>query len=266
MVTTEEADSSLLRKINAITPYLNGHDPKVLIPVDFGPEKMANDRRYGPTVMRPQRYLMLLYFANLREPFRLSFGHNIDGMFFFSVRGLERIAYSRELTHKVKYDRSHARRHFLDYPEEQVTHVVKYIPQKKDESKTTRTDLFALTENGIQFCKNIMDNFETANDANAWHNEGLDHANKNEHRQALQCYDIALRINPNYAAACDNKAWAYFNLGDYDESLHCVERALHIAPNYETALWRKGEIFEKLGKFAEAEEYFDKARQKGYKG
>jgi hypothetical protein len=115
LVTIEETDNSLLRKFNAIIPYLNGHDPKVLIPVNFGPEKMANDRRYGPTVMRHQRYLMLLYFAKLRESFR-SFGHDINDVFFFSVRGLERIAYHRDLTHKVKYDRSHALRHFLDYP------------------------------------------------------------------------------------------------------------------------------------------------------
>jgi tetratricopeptide (TPR) repeat protein len=156
MADTDEDDKKL-QKINTIIPYLNGNDPKVVIPASFGPDILGYKKRYGPTVMRKQRYLMLLYFAKLTEFFR-SFGHNIDGRFFFSVRDLERIAISHGLTHKVKYDRSHALRHFLDYPKEQVIHIVKEVPQKKDKSKTIRTDLFALTEKGEQSCENIMYN------------------------------------------------------------------------------------------------------------
>ena len=155
MADPEENDKNILQKINTIIPYLNGNDPKVLISARFGPDILGNKKRYGSTVMRNKRYLMLLYFANLTEFFR-SFGHKIDGGYFFSVRDLERIAISHALTHKVKYDRSHALRHFLDYPKEQVIHIVKEVPRKKDESKTTRTDLFALSEKGAQFCENIM--------------------------------------------------------------------------------------------------------------
>jgi hypothetical protein len=39
-----------LEIINAIIPSLSGHDPDKLVPMDYGPDKIANSKHYGPKV------------------------------------------------------------------------------------------------------------------------------------------------------------------------------------------------------------------------
>jgi hypothetical protein len=67
----DENAECFLDLINAIIPSLNGHDPEKLLQVDYGIDKLADDKHYGPKVMAKIRYLILLYVAGRFERFRI---------------------------------------------------------------------------------------------------------------------------------------------------------------------------------------------------
>ena len=50
------------------------------------------------------------------------------------------------------------------------------------------------------------------------------------YNEALNCENKALKINPNYALAWNGKALALGRLGKYQESIECYEKYIEIAP------------------------------------
>ena len=90
-------------------------------------------------------------------------------------------------------------------------------------------------------------------------------------REAIECFDSILRINPNFAPvwvlkgiANDAVAWynegiVLGNLGRYEEALECFDRALKIDPNDALAWNNKGVALRKLGRYEEALECYDRA-------
>lgn len=48
--------------------------------------------------------------------------------------------------------------------------------------------------------------------------------------EALKDYDEAIRLNPNFDVALNNRAWALFKMQRYGEGMSDVEKALRIAP------------------------------------
>ena len=52
-------------------------------------------------------------------------------------------------------------------------------------------------------------------------------------RQAVLCFDKALKMDPLYADAWVNKGAALFYLGQNEQALECAKKALAINPNLE---------------------------------
>jgi Tfp pilus assembly protein PilF len=73
------------------------------------------------------------------------------------------------------------------------------------------------------------------NYADAWNNKGVALKNLGKHNEAIECYDKAIKIDPNYALAWNNKGLALYNLGKYNESIECYDKAIKIDPNYALA-------------------------------
>lgn len=48
--------------------------------------------------------------------------------------------------------------------------------------------------------------------------------------RAIDDYDMAISLQPDFAAALNNRAWAYYKLGRASEGVVDVERALKLAP------------------------------------
>ncbi|MDD1715446.1 MAG: tetratricopeptide repeat protein [Methanolinea sp.] len=64
--------------------------------------------------------------------------------------------------------------------------------------------------------------------------EGLTYnANSNRFREAIECYDRALAIDPDFSVAWSAKGVALHNLGRYDEAITCYDRALSLDPGNE---------------------------------
>jgi len=52
------------------------------------------------------------------------------------------------------------------------------------------------------------------------------------YKEAIECFDRALKINPMTKRAWNNKGLVLEKMGRYDEALLCYENALKIDPDY----------------------------------
>jgi tetratricopeptide (TPR) repeat protein len=91
--------------------------------------------------------------------------------------------------------------------------------------------------------------------------KGYEYYYKKKYDEAIESYEKALAIDPNYAPAWHNKGLVLHNLGKYDEAIKHYDRALAIDPNCAFALNNKGRALGNLGKYDEAIKYYDKASE-----
>jgi len=80
---------------------------------------------------------------------------------------------------------------------------------------------------------------------------------------ALADYDKAIALNPDFAAALNNRAWAYFKLGRSAEGAPDVERALQLAPGSHYALDTRAHIRQAEGDAAAAFSDYELAMRYG---
>ena len=91
--------------------------------------------------------------------------------------------------------------------------------------------------------------------------KGLELELDEKYEEAIQCYDEALKINPNDESVWENKADALASLDKYEEALQCYDEALEINPENEHALTMKGTGLFQLKKYDEALQCYDEALQ-----
>ncbi|CAD8176762.1 unnamed protein product [Paramecium pentaurelia] len=83
--------------------------------------------------------------------------------------------------------------------------------------------------------------------------------NQNNYEEAIQCFDNALKINPNNCLAFNNKGNALYQLNRFEEAIKCHDQALTINPNNCLAFNNKGDALYKLNRFEEAIKCHDSA-------
>jgi tetratricopeptide (TPR) repeat protein len=89
--------------------------------------------------------------------------------------------------------------------------------------------------------------------------KGLESNEQGKYQEAIDYYDKALELDPNYVSALNNKGVALKKQGKYQEAIDYYDKALELDPNYVSALDNKGQVFEEQGKYQEAIAWFDKA-------
>ena len=91
-----------------------------------------------------------------------------------------------------------------------------------------------------------------------YNNKCLALINQYRFNEAIECYDKALKINPNNVKAWNNKAFALHNLNRLDEAIECYDEALKIDPNFISALNNKAFALRTLNRLYEAIECYDR--------
>ena len=57
-------------------------------------------------------------------------------------------------------------------------------------------------------------------------------SNLGEYQKAKECYEKAIKINPNYADAHYNLGVIFKELGENQKAKECYEKAIEINPNH----------------------------------
>ena len=92
-----------------------------------------------------------------------------------------------------------------------------------------------------------------------WCAEGGNFLDSGNYEKAVQCYDLALQINPKHAGAWNNKGVALVKLGRYDEAIQCCDRALEFNLKHASPWHSRGVALVKLGRYDEAIQCYDHA-------
>jgi Tfp pilus assembly protein PilF len=79
------------------------------------------------------------------------------------------------------------------------------------------------------------------------------------HREAIESYDKALVLRPDFVEALHNRGFSLYGLGHYRDALAYYDQALSINANYPDAFKQRGRALQALGHRAEAMESYDKA-------
>lgn len=95
--------------------------------------------------------------------------------------------------------------------------------------------------------------------AEEYYNEGLSLYSLGQYDLAIEKYNKALRIDPNYIEALNGKALSLFSLGKESESMIYVDKVLAIDPSDLDALNAKAILFAKKYDRENAIYYIDKA-------
>jgi len=93
----------------------------------------------------------------------------------------------------------------------------------------------------------------------AHYNKGNTLRHLKRYEEAIKEYDKALAIDPNFKEAHNNKGIALNNLGRYEEAIEEYDKALAIDPNDKKAHNNKGYALDDLGRYEEAIKEYDKA-------
>jgi len=86
---------------------------------------------------------------------------------------------------------------------------------------------------------------------------------KGDYEQALPDYDKAIRLNPEFAVALNNRAWALYKAGRAPEGKTDIERALALNPLSPHAIDTRAHIRQWLGERAAALEDYERAMRLG---
>ena len=96
-----------------------------------------------------------------------------------------------------------------------------------------------------------------------WLARGAESFHLHEYDDALKSFDLALKMDPNYADAWINKGSALHELGMYRDAIAAYDQATRIEPQNANAWKRMGYALKKLDRNSEAKEAFSRAEELG---
>jgi YVTN family beta-propeller protein len=96
------------------------------------------------------------------------------------------------------------------------------------------------------------------NDYDSWNKLGTELTRKGLYAEAIQCYERALQINPDYIEASLNRGLALYSQGKYEEAIKSYDRTINIDPNNVDAWLNRGLALYSQGKYEEAIKSYDR--------
>jgi len=93
----------------------------------------------------------------------------------------------------------------------------------------------------------------------AWCLNGIALHKLSRYQEAISAYNKAIAIDPNFANAWCSKGYSLVDLGKYQEAVDACNKAIYIDPMLKEAWNIKGIALKKLGRYREAIDAFNKA-------
>jgi ABC-type multidrug transport system fused ATPase/permease subunit len=151
-------EDMFVNRINKIIPLLNGYDLKELVEKEIGPPQPAKNKDFPPKAMTDDRYLALLFIGKRISNLKERYGNEIDGLTYFSAPSIKKIANYRRFDDKIDYHHYHAiDQIYLKYKDKLIDYKPKEKTKNGKTGKEGRADLVALTTEGDQYCKGLID-------------------------------------------------------------------------------------------------------------
>ena len=91
--------------------------------------------------------------------------------------------------------------------------------------------------------------------------EGQTLLDANEPEKALECFDVALNLQPNHGEALVKKGGALEKLARLDEAIACYDRAISANGSMTIAYLHKGGLFNRMARYDEALQCYERALQ-----
>ena len=102
---------------------------------------------------------------------------------------------------------------------------------------------------------------QKTNEKVLWNDKGVALAGLGKYQEAIQSYENALKIDPNFDVTLNNKGLSLYNLRKYQEAINCFDRILVLNPNVRSVLINKYLSLNKLGKTAEADRCYARSQK-----
>ena len=96
------------------------------------------------------------------------------------------------------------------------------------------------------------------------YNQGVDLREQGRNNEAIQKFDEAIRLNPEYDDAYYNRGNAYYDLGQFERAIQDYDEAIRLNPQYGLAYANRTLAHTVLGMDAEAEQDFNRAVELGF--
>ncbi len=93
----------------------------------------------------------------------------------------------------------------------------------------------------------------------AYNNRGVAYVAKRDFDKAIQNYDKAIELKPDYADAYYNRGIAYVAKRDFDKAIQNYDKAIELKPDYAKAYNNRGVAYGKKRDFDKAIQNYDKA-------
>ena len=95
--------------------------------------------------------------------------------------------------------------------------------------------------------------------APAYNNRGIAYARLGQIERAVLDYDEAIRLNPYYALAYSNRGNAYISLGQFELAVQDLDEAIRLEPNFAKTYNNRGTAYNRLGQHQRAIQDFNEA-------
>jgi tetratricopeptide (TPR) repeat protein len=95
--------------------------------------------------------------------------------------------------------------------------------------------------------------------ADAYNNRGTSKAHLGSDSEAIKDYNEAIRLNPYYADTYNNRGNSKADLGSYSEAIKDYDEAIRLNPDFAEAYYNRGNSKARLGSYSEAIKDYDES-------
>ena len=112
------------------------------------------------------------------------------------------------------------------------------IPKSKEKIRITDEEHCSEFVNtdpdlAVQFCSAAIGSGRLSGEnlASAFNNRGIAFSNKKDYQRAIQDYNEAIRIKPDFAEAFNNRGTTYYHRGNYNQAIQDYTKAISLDPD-----------------------------------